>query len=479
MVGIVSYGAYVPRYRLSRKTISTAMGWFSGTGVPGEKAVANYDEDSVTMAVAAGFDSLTGVGMETLEALYFATTTAPYKERQDAGIVAAALDLNGDVRTADFTDSSKAGTAALIAGCDAVKGASAKTVLVCASDCRVAKPGSFEEGNYGDGAAAFVIGDSRVIAALGGSYSVARDFTDRWRVEDDRFVHTSEDRWIRDEGYTKFIGQAISGLLKKYGLSPKDFAKVIYPCLYVREHAAIGKSLGFKPEQIQQELLTTVGDSGAAHPLMMLVAALQDAKPGEKILVASYGNGSDAVFFEVTKDIVNAGERRGMKKHLALKKDLASYERYLALRDILPTEKGIRGETGPTLVTLLWRDRKEIMALYGSKCKRCGTPQYPVQRICVNPECGAVDEMEAYRFADKVGRLFSYTSDSLAFSVSPPEMYGVIDWDGGGRYLLDITDSEAESLKIDMPVEMTFRRRYVDEGHGIIGYFWKARPASV
>ena len=477
MVGIVSYGAYVPRYRLSRKTISTAMGWFSGTGVPGEKAVANYDEDSVTMAVAAGFDSLTGVGMETLEALYFATTTAPYKERQDAGIVAAALDLNGDVRTADFTDSSKAGTAALIAGCDAVKGASAKTVLVCASDCRVAKPGSFEEGNYGDGAAAFVIGDSRVIAALGGSYSVARDFTDRWRVEDDRFVHTSEDRWIRDEGYTKFIGQAISGLLKKYGLSPKDFAKVIYPCLYVREHAAIGKSLGFKPEQIQQELLTTVGDSGAAHPLMMLVAALQDAKPGEKILVASYGNGSDAVFFEVTKDIVNAGERRGMKKHLALKKDLASYERYLALRDILPTEKGIRGETGPTLVTLLWRDRKEIMALYGSKCKRCGTPQYPVQRICVNPECGAVDEMEEYCFADKMGRLFSYTSDSLAFSVSPPEMYGVIDWDGGGRYLLDITDSEAESLKIDMPVEMTFRRRYVDEGHGIMGYFWKARPA--
>jgi len=292
-------------------------------------------------------------------------------------------------------------------------------------------------------------------------------------------VHTSEDRWIRDEGYTKFIGQAISGLLKKYGLSPKDFAKVIYPCLYVREHAAIGKSLGFKPEQIQPELLTTVGDSGAAHPLMMLVAALQDAKPGDKIIVASYGNGSDAVFFEVTKDIVDAGERRGMKKHLALKKDLASYERYLALRDILPTEKGIRGETGPTLVTLLWRDRKEIMALYGSKCKRCGTPQFPVQRICVNPECGAVDEMEAYRFADKMGRLFSYTSDSLAFSVSPPEMYGVIDWDGGGRYLLDITDSEAESLKIDMPVEMTFRRRYVDEGHGIIGYFWKARPASV
>jgi len=113
-----------------------------------------------------------------------------------------------------------------------------------------------------------------------------------------------------------------------------------------------------------------------------------------------------------------------MKKHLALKKELASYERYLAFRDILLTEQGIRGETGPTLVTLLWRDRKEITALYGSKCRKCGTPQFPVQRICVNPECGAVDQMDEYRFADKKARLFSYTSDSLAFSVSPPEMYG-------------------------------------------------------
>jgi 3-hydroxy-3-methylglutaryl CoA synthase len=478
MVGIVSYGAYVPRYRLARKTISAAMSWFSGGGGSGEKAIANHDEDAVTMAVAAGIDCLTGLKRETLEALYLATISAPYKDRQDAGIVAAALDLNPDIRTADFGDSPKAGTAALISGCDAVKAGSARSVIVCASDCRVAKPGSFEEGNYGDGAAAFVLGDSHVIAGLGGSYSVTRDFMDRWRAEDERFAHGSEDRWIRDEGYTKFIAQAVTGLLKKYGLSAKDFAKVVYPCLYVREHAAIGKSLGFKPEQIQQEMLSTVGDSGVAHPLMMFVAALEDAKPGDRIIVASYGNGSDAVFFEVTDEIVKAGDRRGMKKHLALKKDLSSYERYLAIRDVLPTEKGLRGETGPTQVTLMWRDRKVILALYGSKCRRCGTPQYPDQRICVNPDCGAVDEMEEYRFADKKARLFSYTSDSLAFSVSPPEMYGVIDFEGGGRYLLDITDAEAESLKIDMLVEMTFRRRYTDKAHGILGYFWKAKPIA-
>ena len=478
MTGIVSYGAYIPRYRMSRKTITAAMGWYGSAGVPGEKAVANYDEDSVTMAVAAGMNCLNGADAGSLEALYLATVNAPYKERQDAGIVAGALDLGVKVRTADFTDSTKAGTAALVAGCEAVKSGSVKRMLVCAADCRMGKPGSFEEANYGDGAAALLLGDSNVIASFMGSFSVTYDFMDRWRTEDDKFVHSSEDRWIRDEGYTKFINEAIKGLLVKYELDPKNIAKVVYPCLYPREHAAIGKSAGFAPDQIQQELLSTVGDCGTAHPLMMLVAALEDAKPGDRIIVASYGHGSDALFFDVTEEITKLKAGNGVKAGLEARADLVSYEKYLSFRNILPLEKGIRGETGPTQVPVLWRDRREILALYGSKCKKCNTPQYPSQRICVKPDCGAVDQMEPYRFADKKGRLFSYTGDSLAFSVSPPEMYGVIDFEGGGRYILDVTDSDPESLAVDMPVEMTFRRRYVDEVRGIYAYFWKAIPVK-
>jgi len=461
---------------MSRKTISSAIGWFNSVNVPGERAVANYDEDSLTMAVAASMDCLNELSREILEGLYFATVTPPYKERQDAAIIATALDLRSDLRAADFTDSTKAGTTALLSACDAIKAGSTKSILICASDCRAGKPGSFEEANYGDGAAAFLLGDSGVVASLEGSYSVSYDFMDRWKAEDDKFVHAAEDRWIRDEGYTKFIPQAISGLLKKYELSVKDFAKVIYPCLYPREHAAIGRSLGLEPNQIQQELLTTIGDTGTAHPLMMLVAVLEEAKPGDKILVASYGNGSDALFFEVTGEIEKVSERRGIKKHLASKQELTSYEKHLSFRNVLHVEKGIRGETGPSWVTLMWRDRRTILALYGSRCKRCGTPQYPDQRVCVNPKCEAIDEMEDYCFSDKKGHLFSYTGDNLAFSVSPPEMYGVIDFEGGGRFIFDITDSELESLKIDMPVEMTFRRRYTDEPHGILGYFWKATP---
>ena len=477
MVGITSYGAYIPLQRINRKIIFNATGWSaSATSLPGEKAVANYDEDSVTMAVAASIDCLTGTDRDKVGGLYFATTTPPYRERQSAGIIATALDLRPDVQAADFSDSLKAGTHALLAACDAVKAGSEKNIVVCASDCRLGRPGSSQEVIFGEGGAALMVGDSDVIATLEGSYTLTYDFGDQWRADGEKFNRMWEDRWVRDEGYTKFIPEAINGLLKKYKLNIKDFAKVVIPCVYLREHQGIAKALQLDEKQVQKELLTTVGDTGTANSLMMLVAALEDAKPGDKILVTSYGNGSDAMFFQVTEHIEKARNRRGIKKHLASRKELANYERYLSFRDVIPMEAGFRGEVGPTRLSLAWRERRVILALGGCKCKHCGTPQYPYQRVCVNPKCGKIDEMEYYRFSDKKAKLFCYTSDVLAYSVSPPEMYGVLDFEGGGRYAFNITDCGMESLAVDMLLEMSFRRKYVDNVRGIHGYFWKAVP---
>lgn len=448
MVGITSYGAHIPWYRMSRKVISSAMGWFSPASLPGEKAVANYDEDSLTMAVAAGMDCLKEFERDKLDGLYFATTTSPYKERQDAGIIATALDLRPEIRTADFTDSTKAGTTALLSACDAIEAGSAAMVMVSASDCRMGKAGSSEEQIYGDGAAAFLLGNEGVIASLEGFHSLSYDFTGQWRAEADSFGRSWEDRFVREEGYSKLIPEAILGLLKKYDLSPKDFARVAYPCPYAREHASIGRKLGFEPHQIQEPMLTTLGDSGTAYPLMMLAAALEEAKPGDKIIVASYGNGSDALFFQVTERIEKVRDREGIKKNLAVRKELLSYEKYAAFRNIIPVEIGIRGgEIAFTQLSTLWRERKTILALVGSRCKRCGTPQYPTQRVCVKPDCGAIDEMEEYRFSDRKGCLFTYTSDNLAFTPSPPSIYGFIDFEGGGRYWFDLTDCELDSLE--------------------------------
>ena len=478
MVGIKSYGAYIPRYRINHNTIFSAVGFLGTFPPPGENAVANHDEDTLSMAVAAGVDCLNGVKREEIDGLYLATTSQPYMLRQNSAIVAAALDLQNSIRTADFLGSNKSGTSALLSAFDAVKGDTSTNVLVCASDCRVSKPGSSQEPLYGDAAAAVLMGGSDdVIATLEGHFSVSYDFPDRWKTTGEKFEHTWEDRFIRDAGYAKIIPEAISGLLKKYNLAITDFTKIAFPDLYPREHAAIVKRLGADPRQIQTSLLGKIGDTGSASSLMMLVAALEDAKPGDKIMIASFGNGSDAMFFQVTENIKKMGTRRGVKKNLETKKELASYEKYLAFRNLMPVELGMRGEIGfRTPMSTLFRERETVLALCGSKCKRCGTPQYPPQRICVNPDCGAVDQMEGYRFSDKKGVLFTYTGDNLAASIDPPAIYGFVDFDGGGRFWFDITDCDLDSTKVGMPVEMTFRRRYVDESGGVYGYSWKAMP---
>ncbi|MFA4910669.1 MAG: Zn-ribbon domain-containing OB-fold protein, partial [Desulfobacteria bacterium] len=157
--------------------------------------------------------------------------------------------------------------------------------------------------------------------------------------------------------------------------------------------------------------------------------------------------------------------------------ELTSYEKMISFRNLIPVEKGIRGEMiAPTALSELWRSRRQVLGLCGSKCKVCGTPQYPVQKICVKPDCGAIDQMEDYLFADKRGHLFTYTADMLAFSMNPPAIYGIVDFEGGGRYWFDMTDVDQESVKVDMPVEMSFRKKYIDAKSGIHGYFWKAIP---
>ena len=481
MAGITSYGAYIPLYRINRMSIYSALGWLNPASLlPGEKGVANWDEDSVTMATASAIDCLGQMERGKVDGMFFATTTAPYKERQNSGIIATALDLSPNIRSSDFTASTKAGTGGLISAYDAVQSGSASNVLVAASDSRLGKPGGFQEEMYGDGAAAFILGKDRVIATIEGTYSVSYDFTDSWRANEDRYVRQWEDRWVRDEGYDKFISEAISGLLSKYGISPQDITKVVYPCLYIRAHADIGKKLGFEKTQIQDHMFTSIGNTGTAYTLMILVAALEEAKPGDTILAASYGSGSDAILFKVTDEIEKVRDRRGIKRHLSAKKELSSYEKYATFREVLSIDTGGRGEEiAPTQLSTLWRERKMITGFCGSKCRRCGTPQYPPQEICANPSCGAIDEMDHYRFSDKKGMLFTYTGDLLAFSPNPPAIYSTVNFDGGGRWLLDLTDCDLDSLEVGMPVEMSFRRKYHDASCGIYAYFWKATPVRV
>jgi len=479
MKGIVSYGGYLPLNRIDRDIIFKGMGWLhQAPSMKGEKCVANFDEDSVTMAVASAMNCLEGYDRDYVDGLYLATTTSPFKERSCADIVGTTLDLKRQIRTADFTGSTRAATSALIAAIDCIGAGSANNILLCASDVRLGKPGSSQELSFSDGAASLLLGQEGVIASWEGSYSASYDFPDHWRTDNDRTDRSWEDRFGREEGYRKFIPEVISGLLSKYDLRAKDIARVVFPGIYPRDHASISKKLGFEPGQTQDHLMTYMGNTGASYPLMLLISALEDSKPGDKMVVASFGNGSDALLFQVTEEMEKAkAQNKGLKRYMESKRQLTSYEKYLAFRDLISPEGGIRGEVMPyTALSLIWRDRREILGLCGTRCKRCGTPQYPAQRVCVNPDCGGIDEMEPYRFSDKEGKVFSFTGDLLAFTPNPPGIYAVVDFNGGGRYWFDVTDCDLESMEIGMPVEMSFRRRYVDERGGIVGYFWKIVP---
>ena len=477
MVGIKSYGAHIPRFRLDRNVMQLALLFLGFAPLRGEKAVANWDEDSITMAVAAAVDCLKDEDKDRVDGMYFASTSQTYALRQNAGIVAAALDLKTDTRTADFTDSTKSGTAALLAAADAIAAGSLNSCLVSAADCRVSKVGSNGDYTYGDGAAAFLLSKENVIANIEGAFSTTHDFVDRRRLEGERMEHMWEERFIRDAGYMKFIPEAVKGLVDKYKLNIKDFSKVIYACAFAGAHSALAKAMGLAPEQVQDPMLNNVGETGVAQSLMMLAAALEDAKPGDKIMVVSFGQGCDAFYLTVTDNITKMKGKKGIKGNLANKASLGSYEKYLAFRKLMPSEIGIRGEeTLYTSFSIVSRDNREIYGMVGTKCKKCGTPAWPAQRICPNPDCGAVDQIEPYRFADKKANIFTYTSDFLAPSIDPPSSYGFIDFVGGGRTGVDFTDCDANSLKVGMPVELSFRIKFTDEKRAAVNYGWKGIP---
>jgi len=482
MAGIVSYGGYIPRYRLNRGLIFDAMGWLNPATIAsarGEKAVANFDEDAITMAVAAGLDCLRGIDRLAVDGTYFASTSLPYKERLNAGIISAAMALDDHVRAADFSGGLKSATTALLAAVEAVAAGNARNLVVTSAECRLGAPATPQEMIFGDAAAAFLVGSDDVVAELKGSYSTTYDFVDHFRGPFAKFDRQWEDRWIRDLGFEFIIPETLKGFAGKYSMSPGDFAKVIYPCHYGAERKKLNKGLGIGPEQDQNNLLVEVGDSGSAQVMVMLAHALEEAEPGDNILVIGFGGGSDVLWFQATDKIKEKKGARGVSGHLAAKKELDKYAKYLVWRNILPADLGPRAEEDIwTRWSFEWRQRKAIYGLFGSKCGACGTVAFPPQRICVNPDCGAVDKDEPMLLSDQKAKVLNFTGDNLAASNDPPAIYGTVEFEIGGRYQFDFTDCDVEDLSLGMEMEMSFRRRNYDSKRGISRYFWKAVPAK-
>jgi hydroxymethylglutaryl-CoA synthase len=269
--------------------------------------------------------------------------------------------------------------------------------------------------------------------------------------------------------------EAITELMGKYSLGSGDFAKIVFYAPESRSHAGLAKSLGFEKSQVQDPLFGHIGNTGSAAAMIMLVAALEEALSGDRILFATYGDGVDAFVLRVT-DAISRIKSAPLMKHRFAVRVPVDYGKYLIWRNLVPIEPSGLPERAEPSLAARWRERKTIRALYGVRCRKCGTPQiHPigqVSRVCV--ACQTKDDFEDYKFSDKTGKVFTYAIDHLQSTLNPPGLNGVIDFDGGGRLICELTDYNLTKVATGMAVEMTFRKLF--QGKGIVNYFWKAKP---
>ncbi|MDT0496420.1 zinc ribbon domain-containing protein [Algiphilus sp. W345] len=444
----------------------------------GERAMAGWDEDSLTMAVEAARHALAD-RQTTPGAVYFGSTTHPFADRQNAGVVAGALDLPETVFTTDLGGSLKAGTAALLAALNHVAVQADDEALVVAGEHRRARSASAQELMYGDAAAAFTLGSSGVIAEYLGGHSVSTDFVDHYRAAGQPFDYHWEERWLRDEAFQKWVPAAVAAALKKLDIEAGAVDQFLLAEPAPKLAAAVAKRVGIADAAVTDGLLGSVGHAGAAHAPLLLANALEAAAPGQTLILVSFGQGCDVLVFRTTSAIAQLAPRVAVKACLARRKEITDYAKFQAFNEVVTLEKGLRAEANPqTALSTMYRNRRMLTGLVGGRCRKCGTAQFPPALRCVNPGCHHAGEMDPHRFADEPARIKTWASDWLTYTPEPPAHYGMIEFDCGGRFMADITDWDVGTVAVGEPVRMVFRVRGRDPQRGMIRYFWKAAPLA-
>ncbi len=462
--GISRYGAYVPAARLP-------------LGKPGgpERAVAGFDEDAITMAVAAAADCLEGGGSRAdrsaIDALIFASASSPFREKQAAALVARALDLRPDIETTDVAATLRSGSGALMLAADKVAAGSARSVLVVISDMRTAEPRTPMEANLGDAAAAFLVSATDTVASFGPRYSLANELLDVWRAEDDRYVRQWEDRFVVAHGYLENTERTVTALLEKAGLGTADIDAAALYAPDARSHKTLVGRLGLAG--LVDPMFGRLGNCGSAFAPLLLISALEGAHAGERILVAAYGDGADAFIVNVEGPGHERGGRLGLAGHLARRREIAGRAAYLAMRGLFP-DKRDRQAAAPVSATQHFRERDADISFAAARCRRCHTMHFPAQRVCY--KCHAKDDFERAPMAGLRGKVMAYTFDHFFPVPEPPLVAVTVEVEGGCRVYLMMTEVRPDDLAVGLPVEFCFRK--IHEAGAKPNYFWKCRPRT-
>jgi hydroxymethylglutaryl-CoA synthase len=466
--GIVSIAGYVPYRRLQRSEVAEVFG--SGGG-KGSRSVASHDEDTTTMGVEAARLALRAAPGSAPSAVWFATATPAYLDKTNATTVHAALRLPAHVPAFDFGGALRSGPGALRT---ALGAGGSGTTLVVVADLRDGLATSADESAGGDAAAAVVVGDdgpgTPVIAEYLGGASVSDEFLDRWRTAGDRRSRTWEERF----GETRYVplgSDAWRAGLEAAGVTADEVDHVVVTGMHGRAAKALGRKLGVRDGVLADDLTTTVGQTGAAHAGLVLASMIEQAGADQVVAVVSLADGADVLVFRTTSARGAWTPSDPVATQIAAAADLP-YGKFLSWRGMVTLEPPRRPEPQRVSSSAAWRNEEWKFGFVGSRDRSSGAVHLPPSRVSMTG--GAVDDMEPIDRADAEATIATYTIDRLAYSPSPPIVFAVLDFDGGGRFPVELTDVDPATVDIGDKVAMTFRKLFTADG--IHDYFWKARP---
>jgi hydroxymethylglutaryl-CoA synthase len=475
MGGLVSYGAYIPYYRLERSKIAGVLGAGGGRGT---RSVAAYDEDTTSLAVAAGRAALAGLtgpgglGRQAVRQLFFATAVPAYADKTNATAVHAALRLPADALAVDMAGAVRSGVGALITAA-----ASAVPTMAVLSDIRTGLPGGADERDGGDGAAAFVFGGNSgdgmpVLAEIIGQGCATAEFLDRWRTPGAPASRVWEERF-GEQVYGPLAEAAMADALKQAGLTAGQVDHLIVAGLPARAVSRAVRAAGVPAEAVTDSLVASIGNAGTAQPGILLADVLDRAAPGETVLLVVLADGVTALALRTTEALASHRQPQPVAAQIAAGSSALEYATFLSWRGFLDREPPRRPDPDAVAAPPAERRTDWKFGLVAAKCNRCGTRSLPPGRVCQH--CHAVDDLAPDPLADVPATVTTYTVDRLAYTPSPPMLMVVLDFDGGGRMRCQLTDAAESELRAGLRVEMTFRRLIT--AAGVHNYFWKARPA--
>ncbi len=465
MRGIIASGAYIPHRRLDRREITALFGKGGGDGT---RSVASFDEDTTTMGVEAARNALRSAAGSRPDSLWFATATPAYLDKTNATAIHAALRLDSSVGALDMGGAIRSGIGTLRT---ALTGNG--TTLVVSADMRDGLATSADESNGGDGAAAMLVGDDTtapVIAQYLGSGVATDEMLERWRTPGGTRSRAWEERF-GEVAYAPLMKQAIAAALDDAGVAPESIDHMIVTGLHGRAVRRNTRGLELDPEKVVDDLASMVGNTGTAHPALLLASFLDTAAPGETIAVMMLADGVEVIVLRVTDSIVEHRPAVPVADQLAAGGEV-SYGKFLSWRGMTDVEPPNRPSPNRPSAAFAHRRNDWKFGFVATRDRSSGMIHMPPARV--SQKGGAVDDMEPVVMADTPGTVASFTIDKLVHSPSPPVVFAVVDFDGGGRAPLELTDVDPSDVSIGMRVMPTFRRMFTsDEIHN---YFWKVRP---